>query len=113
MAKTITAQELKQKIDNKEDFILVDALSENSYDMRHIPGAVNIPNGSDFLSQFEEKIGAPKDKEIITYCSSATCMASVQAAETLEKTGYTNVGHYKDGIAGWQQASYEFEEENK
>jgi len=109
MAKTLTAEELKQKIDAGEDFVLIDALGENSYQMRHVPGAQNVPNSPTFLRDFEEKVGAPKDKEIITYCSSATCMASVQAAEALEEAGYTNVGHYKDGIAGWQEAGFEFE----
>ncbi|MDP4009277.1 MAG: rhodanese-like domain-containing protein [bacterium] len=110
MAKTVTTEELKGKIDNKETFILVDTLGENSYEMRHIPGAVNIPNGPNFLEQFEEKAGAQKDQEIITYCSSSTCHASVEAAAALEESGYTKVGHYADGIAGWQQAGYSFEE---
>ncbi|MDD5099015.1 MAG: rhodanese-like domain-containing protein [Candidatus Colwellbacteria bacterium] len=109
MAKVISTEELKKKIDDKDDFYLIDALSPQSFESRHIPGAMNIPNGPDFLKQFEKEAGAPKDAEIIVYCSSNTCMASVQAAETLIKAGYTDVSHYKDGLAGWQDAGYEFE----
>ncbi|HEY4496742.1 MAG TPA: rhodanese-like domain-containing protein [Candidatus Paceibacterota bacterium] len=108
MAKIVTVEELKKKIDNKEDFYLIDALGENSFKARHIPGAKNIPNDIDFMERFEREIGAPKNAEIITYCSSDHCMASVQAAKYLEEAGYTNVSHFKGGIAGWQEAGYEF-----
>lgn len=110
MAKTITTEELKKKLDGSaKDFYLVDVLSANSYEGHHLPGAKNVPNGPDFLEKFEKEIGAPKDAEVIVYCASKTCMASVQAADTLEKAGYTNVSHYADGLAGWQDAGYKFE----
>lgn len=102
---------MKQKIDAGGDFHLVDALSANSYEARHLPRAVNVPNGPDFLKEFEAIVGAAKDAEIIVYCSSASCMASVQAAATLEEAGYTNVAHYQEGLAGWQNAGYQFEGE--
>jgi rhodanese-related sulfurtransferase len=111
MAKVITTEELKKKIDEGGDFYLVDVLSANSYEARHVPGAKNVPNGPEFLVQFEEQNKVAKDAEIIVYCASATCMASVQAADTLEKAGYTNVAHYKEGLAGWQNAGYKFEGE--
>lgn len=111
MAQVITSEELKQKIDSKDDFILVDTLMENSYEMRHVPGAVSVPYGTNFLEEFEKKLTTSKDKEVITYCASATCQLSVLAADALEEEGYTNVKHYKEGIAGWQQAGYKFEGE--
>lgn len=111
MAKTLTAEELKNKIDSGADFYLVDVLSANSYQARHIPGAKNVPLSADFVEQFEKQIGAAKDAEIIVYCSSSTCQASPKAASMLEEAGYTNVSHFKDGLAGWQEAGYKFEGE--
>lgn len=111
MAEVISTDELKEKLDEGGGFHLIDALSPASFEARHIPGAKNVPNGPDFLDQFEKEVGAPKDAEIIVYCSSASCMASVQAAEALEEAGYSNVVHYKDGLAGWKEAGYEFEGE--
>ena len=108
MAKVITTEELKKKIDAKENFYLIDARGENGFKAMHIPGAKNVPNTPDFLDKFEKEVGAPKDAEIIIYCGSAACMASVEAAQTLEKAGYTNVVHHKDGVAGWQLVGYEF-----
>ena len=109
MAKFITTEELKKKIDGEDDFYLVDVLSAGSYKARHIPVAKNVPNEPGFLEQFEKEIAAPKDAEIIVYCASETCMASQMAADILEKAGYTDVIHYKEGLAGWQNARYKFE----
>ncbi len=111
MAKVISTEELKKKIDEGGDFYLVDVLSPNSFEARHVPGAKNVPNSPNFAKEFDEQIGAPKDADIIVYCSSNTCMASVQAAQRLEEAGYTNVTHFQDGLAGWQNAGYEFEGE--
>ncbi len=104
MAKIISTQELKGKIDKGEEFHLVDVLSPESYAERHIPGAVNVPNELDFANV----IDLAKDDEIILYCASADCMASASAARKLEETGYTNVKHYQDGLAGWEKAGHPF-----
>ena len=109
MAKVITTEELKKKIDGGGKFYLLDTLSANSYEARHIPQAKSAPYSPNFVQEFEKAVSAPKDAEIITYCASSTCQLSVLAADALEKAGYTNVGHYKDGLAGWKNAGYEFE----
>lgn len=109
MAKSITAEELKKKMEGNEKFYLIDNLMPNSFEGHHIPGAKNVPFGTDFIQKFEKQIGAPKDAEIITYCASSGCQLSVMAADALEKAGYTNVRHFADGLAGWQDAGYQFE----
>lgn len=108
MAKVITTEELKNKIDNTQSYYLVDVLSANSYESRHVPTAKNIPLGPDFVEEFEQKVTSDKDAEVIVYCSSSTCQASVKAAAALDDAGYSNVSHYKDGLAGWQEAGHEF-----
>jgi len=111
MTKVISTEDLKKKIDEGGDFYLIDVLSPNSFEGRHITGAKNVPDGPGFAEKFEKEINALKDAKIVVYCSSATCMASVRAADALEKAGYTNVAHYKDGLAGWQNMGYKFEGE--
>lgn len=105
----ITAGELKQKIDAQETPYLIEVMAPESYAARHIPTAKNVPKGTDFIDRFEKEIGAPKDAEIIVYCSSDTCTASPLAGGQLERAGYSNVLHYKDGLAGWQAAGLKFE----
>jgi hypothetical protein len=38
--KTISREDLKEKIDRGEDFVLLEALSEASYRRAHLPGAI-------------------------------------------------------------------------
>jgi len=114
MTKQITTQEVKTKVDSgKKDYYLIDVLMQNSFEGKHIPTAINIPYETRFLKEFEAKVGAPKDAQIIVYCASSGCQLSHMAATDLEEAGYMNVYHYADGIAGWQNAGYEFEGQNK
>jgi 3-mercaptopyruvate sulfurtransferase SseA len=67
----ITAEELKQLIDEEGEVVLVDSRDSASYDQGHIKGAINIyydPTG-DPLSLEMMLIGLPMDKLIIIYCS--------------------------------------------
>lgn len=43
MTKTITRDELKQKIDRKDDFVLIETLPATAYHHAHLPGAINLP----------------------------------------------------------------------
>jgi len=105
--KTITTKELKEKIDSGEGFKLVDVLSKESFDSRHVPNSINIP-GSEIDERAPKEL-PDKDEEIIVYCASSTCQASPNAAKKLEELGYKNVIDFEDGLAGWQDAGFNFE----
>lgn len=111
MSKIISAKQLKEKIESREDFYLIDTLQKNSFDSRHIPTAKHVEYGMGFVKKFKTEIGAPKDAEIIVYCASSGCQLSVLAAEELKKEGYVNVVHFVDGLSGWIQEGYKFEGE--
>lgn len=104
--KTITAKELKKKLDGKKDFILIDVLSKESFDAKHIPGSINIPVGE--IEQNAPKEFPDKGKEIIVYCASESCQASPNAARKLKEMGYKNVVDFEEGLAGWKEAGYKF-----
>jgi rhodanese-related sulfurtransferase len=62
--KTITREELKEKMDRGDDFVLLEALSEDSYRRAHLPGAI----------RFKDTSRAPellpdRRAEIVAYCS--------------------------------------------
>ena len=40
---TISREELKEKIDRKDRFVLVETLPANYYNHDHLPGAINLP----------------------------------------------------------------------
>jgi rhodanese-related sulfurtransferase len=103
----ISADELKKKMDANEDFILVDVLTLESFKGKHLPRAINIP-----VQEIENKASGmlfDKNKRIIVYCASKDCNASPTAAKKLEVLGYTDVIDFETGLAGWQEAGYDFE----
>lgn len=107
----LTTEELKRWLDEGKDFVLLDVLSPESYAARHIPAAHNVPVGdSDFLEK-AAVLAPDKETPVVAYCSSATCGASPAAAAKLAEAGYADVYHYKNGLAGWQEAGHSFEGE--
>jgi rhodanese-related sulfurtransferase len=70
MPTRISRDELKQKMDRKDDFLLVETLPATAYHHNHLPGAINMPpeNVTTLASQF-----APdRSAEIVVYCASPT-----------------------------------------
>lgn len=110
MARYITRDELKEKIERKEDFMLVDALSQQHYERSHLPGAINLP--LEFVEDAEQVL-SDKDAEIVVYCMNTNCAASTEEARELEEMGYTNVLHYNEGKQDWLQAGLPVESERK
>ena len=68
--KTISSDELKAKMDRKDDFVLVEALAKASYDHAHLPGAINIP--PDQVADLAPTVLPDKNADIVVYCASPT-----------------------------------------
>ena len=68
--KTISRDELKSKLDRRENFTLLETLPKNSYDHAHIPTAKNLP--LDEIKALAATLIPDKDAEIIVYCASPT-----------------------------------------
>jgi len=62
--KTIDREELQRKMDRGDDFLLLEVLSEASYDREHLPGAVRY-EGHDQVSG----LAPDRSTEIVAYCS--------------------------------------------
>lgn len=103
--KLITREELKNKLDRKEVFKLVFKLGEWQYRAMHIPGSILIDSPEKIIGQID------KNDEIIVYCSSEKCYASIVAYHALENNGFTNVRRFAGGLDEWQQAGYPLEGE--
>jgi rhodanese-related sulfurtransferase len=94
--------ELKTKLDNKENFQFIDCREQEEWDEAHINGATLLP-----LSQFEanyESVLSNKDAQIVIQCRSG--MRSMKACMFLLSKGYTNLTNLEGGIMGWIQAGY-------
>jgi rhodanese-related sulfurtransferase len=70
MLKTISRDELKQKIDRKDDFVLVETLPAATYHHAHLPGAINLP--PEKMTELAASLLPDKNAEIIVYCANPT-----------------------------------------
>jgi len=96
--KEISVEELKQKIDNKEDFQLIDVRETFEYETSNLKGE-NIPLGGILIEV--DKIAT--DKPVIMQCRSGK--RSAAAVMQLEQMhGFTNLYNLKGGILAWQAA---------
>ena len=96
---TISREELKEKMDRGDDFVLVDTMAEMYYRHSHLPGAINVP--VDELRVRAPELLPDKQAEIIVYCMDPPCQASEEAARGLEAMGYGNVRDYAGGKQDW------------
>ena len=101
--KTISSEELKEKLDRKENFRLVMALAEWAYQAKHIPGSIHFDNIKEAIQSLN------KYDEIVVYCSDENCIASTALGQLLERNGYSYVLHYAGGLQDWEQAGYPLE----
>jgi len=106
MAPNITRDELEAKMDRGDDFILVEALSQEHYRSCHLPGAINLPY--EFVDE-AEKVLPDKGSEIVVYCMNPDCLASREEARELEEMGYERVLHYAAGKQAWIRAGLRVE----
>jgi len=102
----ITIKELNAKIENSEDFFLIDIRQPREFEKSNIPYSTSIPRGllefriGDKTFWEEEQWHAPKkDDEIIIYCKKGH--RGIIAAKTLMELGYSNVKNLKGGIGAW------------
>ncbi|MFN2529773.1 MAG: rhodanese-like domain-containing protein [Pyrinomonadaceae bacterium] len=70
MLKTITREELKTKIDRKDEFILIETLADVAYQHAHLPGAINMPPND--IAKLAADLLPDKKADIVVYCASPT-----------------------------------------
>src|ERR1700761_535416 len=92
----ITVQELKEKIDNGEDFQLIDVREDFEYETSNI-GGVLIPLGGIVIES--DKIS--RDKPVVIMCRSGK--RSAAAIMQLEQLGFTNLSNLQGGILAWAE----------
>ncbi|MBD3616795.1 MAG: rhodanese-like domain-containing protein [Gracilimonas sp.] len=102
--RTISAETLNRKLTGNHAPILINALDQEAFLAKHIPGSINIPTEN---AEIAKEVLPFMDAEIIVYCANSDCTASPELAQKLEEMGYTNVSDFEQGLAGWRKAGYE------
>ena len=103
--RTITAKELKQRLDTGEEIKLVNALEENKFRMKHIPGSLNLFRREDLERTLT------KEEQIVVYCTDSACNKSIMLYQLLEALGYNNVIRFSGGMVEWEKEGYKLEGE--
>lgn len=96
MIEEIGAAELKRKIDEGDDFQLIDVRQPDEYAFAKIPGAKLIPLG-EIVRRMDE---LDPSKEVILQCKMGG--RSARAIEALHAAGYTGpLRNLRGGITAW------------
>ncbi|WP_090508198.1 MBL fold metallo-hydrolase [Natronorubrum sediminis] len=101
---SVTASELKGRIDAGEDVTLLDARMESDYEEWRIDGetvsSINVPYFHFLDEEVDDEILArvPDDREITVLCAKGG--ASEFVAGSLKEAGY-DVNHLEEGMNGW------------
>ncbi len=98
----VSREEVKQKLDTREPFYLVDVREESNWSEGHIAGASHLNKGIIEL-KIEHEI-PDAQAEIVLYCGGGSRAAL--AAESLQRMGYNNVKSLRGGFRGWKDAGY-------
>ena len=93
--KEITPQELKNKIDSKEDFQLIDVREPYEYEVVNLGGEL-IPVGS-VLSEVEK---ISREKNVILYCRSGSRSGAI-IRELEMRHGFDNLYNLKGGLLAY------------
>ncbi|MBU0531319.1 MAG: rhodanese-like domain-containing protein [Candidatus Uhrbacteria bacterium] len=103
---SITAQELKTKLDADETIHLVDLRSAEMYAHNHIPTAVNVPFGESFANDLQWLV-KDKDVPLVGYFDGEPKYE--EACKVAESLGYVKLLCLQDGIRGWMEQGYQLE----
>jgi rhodanese-related sulfurtransferase len=89
--------------------LFLDARRTAAYEAGHITGARSVPvweHDADARVGALQSSGVPPDKDIVIYCSGATCEDSARLAEKLALAGFFRLNLYKDGFPDWEKRGW-------
>ena len=89
--------QVKNKLDNKEKFYLVDVREDSEWIEGNIPNSIHIGKG--VIERDITQIIPDKGAEIVLYCQGG--FRSALAGESIQKMGYTNVFSMSGGYSDW------------
>jgi rhodanese-related sulfurtransferase len=106
----IKAEELKQLMDKKSDFILIDSRDSEKYNRERIEGALNIhfDDSGDPIVRKMSLMALPMDKLIIVYCDTENEGTSAGLVLDLYDMSYdmNMIKILSGGILRWKASGY-------
>ena len=103
--RTIDKEELVATLQRGDPIRLVMALNEWAFRAKHIPGSEHFNTSAEVFSSLGH------DDQIVVYCTSVDCHASLALYHELVARGYRNVRRYGGGLTDWEEAGLPLEGE--
>ena len=107
MAKRITVDESRERLDRGEDIFFVDTRNPQAWaeaDTR-LTAAIRVP-----ADQVEQHLAdIPRDRTVVTYCTRPNEASSARVADILEQHGYKDMFALVGGYDAWKDAAMPLE----
>lgn len=94
---TISVEQLKSKMEHKDNFLLIDVREPAEFEIVRIPGSVLIPKQEFLDGSVLAKL--PQDKPIILHCKSG--VRSAECLAVLKSAGFSDATHVSGGVLAW------------
>jgi len=98
----LSVDAVKEKLDKREKFLLIDVREESEWAKDHLPGAIHVGKGI-IERDIEERV-PDVNTPLVLYCGGG--FRSALAADNLQKMGYTNVLSMDGGVRGWREKGF-------
>jgi rhodanese-related sulfurtransferase len=99
--KTISHETLREKIDKKSKFVLLETTPADEFKVGHLPGARNLPFAN--IESGASDLIPGKDSRVVVYGAGSDSDGSEKFATKLASMGYTKVYHFAGGKAEWNE----------
>jgi len=101
LEKEIAVEQVKQMMDEKHAFKLIDVREPSEYGICKIEGATLIPLGDIEAKDTALLNGLSPDDEIVLHCKAG--VRSMKALKALEEMGFSNLKSMRGGINEWSE----------
>lgn len=101
----ISNAELKEMLENNDDYQFIDVRTKEEYYNEHIPGFnrnvdfYKFEEDVTYLVEYINLVGLDKSKPVVIMCNSGN--RSIDASNMFYDQGFTTVYNLKNGIQGW------------
>ncbi|MBT5377299.1 MAG: molybdopterin-synthase adenylyltransferase MoeB [Nitrospinaceae bacterium] len=99
--KEITVEQVKEMLDAKQPFKLIDVREPSEYGICKIDAATLIPLGDIEAKDIAKLNGLNPDDEIVLHCKAG--VRSLKALKALEEMGFSNLKSMRGGINEWSE----------
>src|SRR5438093_11139242 len=95
---TTTPDNVKARLDQGEQLVMIDVREPDEWGQGIVPGAHTVPRGV-LEGQVDNQV--PRDATVVLYCGGGG--RSALAARNLKEMGYDKVENLEGGFGGWAQ----------